>query len=226
MHYFRRRAFAIPIALQFFTNFGYMGGFILAPKLLDEVRGLSAGTISLMLIPRPLVFAICGPIAGYLVPRVGTRVCSLVGASCMTVSLGILAMVSDHPSTFWVVLAITISGFGMGAMQPAVATSVANSVGDADLGVAGATQQLTGQVGASMGMNLLDAIQVGRAGVVSTSQSFHDAYLAGAVVSSAGVVLSFLLRGRRYRNADDGAPGRPVEHEDVEEVRAQLVELP
>jgi EmrB/QacA subfamily drug resistance transporter len=209
MHYFRKRSFAVPIALQFFTNFGYMGGFILAPKLLDEVRGLSAGTISLMLIPRPLVFAICGPIAGYLVPKVGTRVCSFVGASCMTVSLGILAMVSDDPTTFWVVLAITISGFGMGAMQPAVATSVANSVGDQDLGVAGATQQLTGQVGASMGMNLLDAIQVGRAQVVSTTQSFHDAYLAGAVVSSVGVVLSALLRGRRYRDANGGGAAAP-----------------
>ena len=45
------------------TAVGYMGGFTLTPKLLDEVRGMSPETISLIMIPRPLTFAIAGPIA-------------------------------------------------------------------------------------------------------------------------------------------------------------------
>ncbi|HKY16426.1 MAG TPA: MFS transporter [Microthrixaceae bacterium] len=227
IQYFRRRTFSVPVAIQFFTNFGYMGGFILAPKLLDEVRGLSPGAISLMLIPRPLVFAICGPIAGYFVPRLGTRLYAFFGGATITASLAILAMVSDDPVTFWVVLAFTISGIGMGSAQPAIAASVANSVEDRDLGTAGATHQLMGMVGSSMGMNLLDTIQVSRAPTVGVTGSFHDAYLFGAIVSAVGMLLSFLLPGRtRVGGVPKPPTDRSVEHEHAEAVRAQLIELP
>lgn len=201
LHYFSRRAFSAPIAVQFFTNFGYMGGFILAPKLLDEVRGLSPGAISLLLIPRPFVFAVCGPIAGYLVSRVGTRRFSVFGSMCMTASLGIMSLISRDPASAMVVMAIAISGIGMGSAQPALASSIANSVDDRDLGVAGATQQLMGQLGASLGMNLLDSIQVQRAAVVDVGTSFGQAYMVGAGVSAIGVLVAFGLRSRRQEHA-------------------------
>ena len=34
--YLRRRNFTFPIATQFFTNFAYMGGFILTPLFLQN----------------------------------------------------------------------------------------------------------------------------------------------------------------------------------------------
>ncbi|MGI8793495.1 MAG: MFS transporter, partial [Acidimicrobiales bacterium] len=37
--YLRRRNFSLPIAAQLFSNFAYMGGFILAPSLLSQVYG-------------------------------------------------------------------------------------------------------------------------------------------------------------------------------------------
>jgi len=212
LRYFQRRTFTIPVAIQFFTNFGYMGGFILAPKLLSDVRGLGPSAIALMLIPRPLIFAVSGPVAGALVPRVGTRFFAFFGAACMTLSLGILAVVSTDPSTGWVVLAIAISGIGMGSAQPAIATSVANSVDHGDLGVAGASQQLVGQVGSSLGMNLLDSIQVSRSATIPVASSFGQTYAVGAVVSAVGMVLAMALRGRRdvRSKADDGTPKRSV----------------
>lgn len=220
LHYFARRDFSIPVAIQFFANFGYMGGFILAPKLLDQVRGLSPGQISLLLIPRPLAFAICGPIAGALIPRLGTRIYALVGTVCMTVSLATMAAISGNPLTGVVIAAIALSGIGMGSFQPAMATSVANSVEHEDLGVAGATQQLVGQVGASVGMNLLDSFQVARLGA-GVSASFAQAYLLGASVTAVGVILALRLRVAGGRRAVPIA-----DREESEEIRAQMVELP
>lgn len=221
LHYFSRRTFSLPIAIQFFTNFGYMGGFILAPKLLDEVRGLSAGQISLLLIPRPLIFAISGPLAGRVVPRVGVRAFAILGVACMSVSLGILAIVSHDPGTVFVVAAIAISGLGMGSAQPAIATSVANSVDAEDLGIAGATQQLASQVGSSIGMNLLDSIQVARVGPAGVAGSFGQAYAVGAAISAIGMGLALGLRGRKHvedqaRNAKSGAPERPAPRLDLD----------
>jgi len=209
LRYFRRRSFSLPVAIQFFANFGYMGGFILAPKLLDEVRHLGPGAISLLLIPRPLVFAICGPIAGAMIPRVGTRIYMLIGSICMTLSLGILALVAHAPATAWVVLAIAISGLGQGSAQPAAATSVANSVDPTDLGVAAAALQLVGMVGASVGMNLLDTIQVSRVAAAGAAGSFRDAYLVGACVSAVGILLALGLR--RTTTEQPTAVGAPLQ---------------
>ena len=39
LRYFRRPNFAFPLTNQFFTNFAYMGGFILTPLLLQEQLG-------------------------------------------------------------------------------------------------------------------------------------------------------------------------------------------
>ncbi len=214
LRYFSRRDFTLPIAIQFFSNFGYMGGFILAPKLLDEVRGMTPGQISLLLIPRPLVYAVSGPLAGRLVPRLGVRLFALLGAICVTASLAVIAVVSNNPTTVVVVAAIAISGAGMGAAQPAVASSVANAVEPGDFGVAGATHQLASQVGASIGMNLLDSIQVARVGAAGVGGSFAQSYGVGTVVTAVGIVLALGLRGKGSRldrgpDAEGGAPPRP-----------------
>lgn len=196
LHYFGRRGFSASMGVQLFANFGYMGGFILAPKLLDEVRGLSAGAISLLMAPRPLVFAIVGPVAGYLAPRLGTRRLAITGAGCVTVSLALMGLLSHNPVSWQVVGAIALSGLGMGAAQPALGASVANAVEDRDLGVAAAGQQLVGQLGTTLGMNLLDTIQVQRLAAVGLTASFAQTYAVGASVAGAGVVAALWLRSR------------------------------
>ena len=83
----------------------------------------------------------------------------------------------------------------MGTAQPAIASSVANSVPNRDLGIAGATQQLVSQVGTTLGMNVLEAVEsVSRTAGPLAGPSV--AYLVGAAVAGAGVVLSlFATRG-------------------------------
>jgi hypothetical protein len=110
-----------------------------------------------------------------------------------------------------VLLALTLSGIGVGASLPRVSASVANSVEDVDLGVAGATQQLFAQIGTTVGINLLETIQVTAAGTMALARSYSVAYGVGAAVSVAGLFIAFGLREpRRDRSAlsDRPVPGR------------------
>ncbi len=217
LHWFRRRAFAVPVFVSFFVQFGYMGGFILTPKLLAEVRGLSADVIALIMVPRPLTFAIAGPLAGWMATRVSARSTIVVGTASLAVSMGIFALISSDPTTGLVVLALTLSGAGIGAAQPRIAASVANSVEDRDLGIAGATQQLVAQVGTTVGMNLLEAVQVAADTGQNVGRSYSLAYGVGAAVSLAGMGLATFVRDpadaarratRRLRR-DGDATGAP-----------------
>lgn len=193
LHWLRRRGFAVPVAVSFFIQFGYMGGFILTPKLMAEVDGMGADQIALLMIPRPLTFAIAGPVAGLLAGRISARTTVVGGLVSLALSLLAFAHVSPDPGTAVVVLALTLSGFGIGAAQPRIASAVANSVSDRDLGIAGATQQLVAQVGTTVGMNGLEAVQVATVDSAGLGGSYRNAYLVGAAMAVAGVVTAMFL---------------------------------
>ena len=192
--YLRRRNFSFPIATQFFTNFAYMGGFIVTPLFLQNEFGYDETHTGLLLISRPLTFAIAGPLAGYLTLWIGERISAVGGALAVTASMVALAQLMPGDSDTTVILALALSGIGMGMSSPAMAASVANSVQPSDLGIAGATQQMVNQIGVVLGIQTLQAVQAAREGAVGGVGAFHDAYLVGAVAAGIGVVAALFVR--------------------------------
>jgi MFS family permease len=196
--YLRRRNFSFPIATQFFTNFAYMGGFILTPLFLQNEFHYNETHTGALLIARPLSFAIAGPLAGYLTIRIGERISAVAGAVAITASMLALAQLTPGSTDLAVIFALALCGVGMGASSPAMAAAVANSVDPHDLGVAGATQQMVNQMGIVLGIQTLQAVQVAREGAVGGVAAFHDAYLLGAVAAGIGVLAALFVRRTSY----------------------------
>src|SRR5690606_2039147 len=128
MTYLGRRNFSFPILTQFFTNFAYMGGFIITPFLLHDVYRYGEARTGLLMIPRPLTFAVAGPLFGYLAVRIGERTSGVIGATVLLGSMGIFAVASPDQSDLVIVAALALSGVGLGASSPAMAASIANAV--------------------------------------------------------------------------------------------------
>ena len=200
--YLRRRNFSFPIATQFFTNFAYMGGFILTPLFLQNEFHYDETHTGLLLIARPLSFAIAGPLAGYLTIRIGERVSAVSGALAITVSMVLMAWLTPGSSDLAVIFALSLCGVGMGASSPAMAAAVANSVEPHDLGVAGATQQMVTQIGIVLGIQTLQAVQAAREGSVGGVAAFHDAYLLGAVAAGVGLLAALFVKRTSYSVMD------------------------
>ncbi|CAN5779557.1 DHA2 family efflux MFS transporter permease subunit [soil metagenome] len=202
LRYFRRRNFAFSIANVFFTQFAYMGGFILTPLLLQNVLGYGETRTGLLSISRPLMFAIAGPIAGYLAVRIGERTSAVTGAGAIALSMVGLAAVGPASSDLLIIGALGLSGIGLGACAPAMAASIANAVDEGDLGVAGATQQMMAQVGVVAGIQLMQTVQVSREPMVGLVESYGQAYLLGGAVCVLGLVAALFVRSTRR----DGPP--------------------
>jgi len=216
LRYFKRPNFAFPITNQFFTNFAYMGGFIITPLLLQEELGYGEAKTGFLSIARPLTFAIAGPIAGYITTRTGERLNAVVGSSLIVLSMLGLAMVGASSSDLLIVGALALSGVGMGTTAPAMAAAVANAVDERDLGVVAAAQQMMAQVGVVAGIQILQTVQAAREPSVGGIDSYHTAYLVGALVAGLGVVAAFFVRSHRHRvpaaERERGAPaGAPRE---------------
>lgn len=212
LEYFRRRNFAFPIATQFFLNFTYMGGFLLTGFLLQDVLGYSLSKTSVVSISRTVVFAITGPVAGYVAVKVGERTTAVAGAVALVGSMVGLAMVGAGTGLPFIVVALGLSGFALGASGPALSASIANAVDEHDLGIAGATQQMASQVGSTVGMQVLVSVQLAGA-ADGEAASYHAAYLVGAVVAALGVVTAAFVRSTKALEPgrDEGAPkGAPT----------------
>ena len=219
LQYFRRRNFAFPIANQFFTNFAYMGGFIITPLLLQEELGYGEAKTGFLSIARPLCFAVAGPIAGYITTRIGERTNAVIGSSLIVLSMIGLAQIGANSTDLLILASLALSGIGMGTTAPAMTAAVANAVEDHDLGVAGAAQQMMQQVGVVAGIQILQTVQASREPVVGGIASYHTAYLVGAGVAALGVVAAFFVRRtsamarapERERGARSGAPHEAFE---------------
>lgn len=192
LRWFRTRNFAWPVLSQMMANFAYMGGFFLIPQVLGH-RGLgfSTSTIGNLVIPRPLTFSLLAPLAAIVTIRVGERIAGMAGAVALITSMLMWATVGQGAGYPFIIAATAMSGVGLGISSPALTSLMAGSVDPADLGVAGAMQQLMTQLGAVLGSAVLaTASATATAGNMS---SFHTAFIIAAVVAAgAGVCASFV----------------------------------
>ena len=79
LRFFTERNFTASLVAQFTSNFGYMGGFIVTPLLMERVFGFTVAATSLAMICRPLSFGVSSPVAGYVAVR-GERRASVLAA--------------------------------------------------------------------------------------------------------------------------------------------------
>ncbi|MET0903238.1 MAG: MFS transporter [Acidimicrobiales bacterium] len=210
--YLRRRNFSFAIATQSFTNFAYMGGFVITPLFLESVFGYPETQVGGLMIARPLAFAVTGPLAGYVAIRVGERASAVAGALFVVASMVALSTVAPGSTDLVIIGALALSGVGLGCSSPALTASMANAVEERDLGVAGAFQQMMTQLGVVLGIQLMQTVTVVRQDVVGEVEAYGEAYMLAALVAAAGVVCALFVQStRRAEGAPQGALPREPE---------------
>ena len=122
-----------------------------------------------------------------------TGVASITGALVVAGSMLVLASITTESGMGLVVFGLALSGLGFAIASPAQAAMVANSVPVADLGVAGALQQMVAQVGGVLGSGVMQSVQIATAhhGLVA---SYRSAFIVGAAVCVLGALLSTFIR--------------------------------
>jgi len=202
-HYFARRNFVMPLVLRTAANFAYFGAFFLFPLLMERGYGFSISQVGALAIARPIVFAISSPIAGYVTMRIGERMSVIAGAAFLTTSLCLFALLEPSTGVWVIVIALALSGLGMGVAMPSTSSVMANEVLPSEFGVMSAAQLLTTQLGEVAGIEVLETIQQSltrQRGLVSAKSgpellaTFHLPFLVGAGVGAVGLLSALFFR--------------------------------
>lgn len=191
--YWKLRGFIAPTLTMALVFAAYMGSFVLTPLMLQSTAyGFTAAAAGTVTIARPLMFSLFGPLSGWLSVRVGERALAGFGSLCVVVSMLGLSRFSPGQSLIWVAVPLGLAGIGMGAASPTLTATVANSVDDEDLGVAGAAQQMLQQVGLVLGIQALSAIQAATESS-GIARSYHLAFGIGAGVALVGAAVATMV---------------------------------
>jgi MFS family permease len=215
--YFRRRNFVLPMVARSSGNFAYFGAFYLAPLVMGQFGyGFSLTEVGLVSIARPLAFAVCSPIAGYVAVRIGERTTAIAGAVALCASMLLFTTLGVDTGLAVLLCALALSGVGMGVAMPATSATMASEVAESDFGVMSAAQIMAMQVGQVAGIQVLATIQLQlmqRRGLTVASSTadllatFRIPFLIGA--AAAGVALAASVGLKRIPR-DAPAPAREV----------------
>jgi len=135
-------------------------------------------------------------------------VVNAVGQPTSEHSMVAFSTVTASSTELFVIFALMLSGMGMGATAPAMATAIANLVDNRDLGVAGGAEQMFSQLGVVVGTQVMITVQQSAADNTNATSYAHG-YLVGGCVAALGVVCASFVRrtvprrDRRDRRASD-----------------------
>ncbi len=201
--YWRRRNFTFPMGTKAFSSFAYFGGFFLFPLLMEQVYGYSVSQVGFISVARPLVFAISAPIAGYMTVRTGERTATLFGAGSLLVSMILFATLTESAGLVVILVALALSGLGMGVSNPATSATMSNELAASEYGVMSAAQLLATQVGEVAGIQAVLTIQESiarRSGLANVHHStallhsFSVAFWVGTGAAALAVVCALFIR--------------------------------
>lgn len=197
LRYFRRPTFTGALTAQAFTQFAYMGGFLITPLLLDSVFGYSVGAIALVLLFRPGVYSVLSPVGGRLATRIGERTMILTGSILMTVSMGFVALAAERVNLALLIVGLAVSGAAIGLAAPSYATTVVGAVDAKDMGVASGMNSTFMNIGMLTGIQTMFVVL----GDGREPRDFAIVYLFGGIVGSIGILGAWII-GRPERLND------------------------
>jgi EmrB/QacA subfamily drug resistance transporter len=210
-----RRPVASASAVLFFSGFSLYGAMLLLPLYYQEVRGASALTAGLMLVPQGVGALLSRGLAGRLTDTIGARPIAVAGFAIVAAATVPFAFAGPHTSPWLLALWLVIRGFGLGAVTIPVMAVAFLGLDKQQIAHSSVVTRTAQQVGGSFGTAVLAVILSGAIAARhgDAAAAFDIAFWWATGFSALAVLLALWLPAgsRRWRlRARLARPGQPV----------------
>lgn len=194
-------------------GFAMFGTFILVPTLVElpAVTGYGFGkTVTgagVFLLPAVAAMLVFGPLSGLLDRRLGPKVPLFLGAVAITASFVVLALAHDKP--WQLLLAVALSGAGIGLAFAAMSNAIIEAVPAAHTGEATSVNSIVRTVGGSIGTAVIAAVIAANTTPIGlpTNNAFTRGFWVCAGVGALAVAASLALPSAHRRRQQALAAG-------------------
>jgi EmrB/QacA subfamily drug resistance transporter len=156
---FKNQTFSLTSALGFIIGAGMFGAIVMLPLYLQVVKGNSATSAGLKLIPLMLGIVSMSIFSGKRITTTGKyKIFPIVGAAIMT--LGLILMSTLNETTSFGILSIyaIMVGAGLGLSMQTIVIALQNSVDFQDMGIATSSNTFFRSLGGAFGTAIFGTI--------------------------------------------------------------------
>jgi len=207
-----KRSVASSSAVLFFSGFALYGAMLLMPLYYQDVRGASALSAGVLLVPQGVGTILSRLVTGGAIDRIGARVIASAGFAIVTVSTIPFALAGAHTSEWQLAVWLVVRGFGLGAVTMPVMVAGYIGLEKHQIPHSSVLTRTAQQIGGSFGTAVLAVIlQDGiSAHPKAPVDAFHTAFWWSVGFSAVAVLLSVTLPGvQRAAEAETDA-GTPA----------------
>jgi EmrB/QacA subfamily drug resistance transporter len=160
---FKNHTFSVTSVMAFIIGAGMFGAIIMLPLYLQIVKGDSATSAGLKLIPFMIGIVAMSIVSGKMITKHGHyKRFPIIGLALMTVGLAMLSTLTEA-TPFWQLSIYSILiGAGLGFSMQTIVIALQNSVDFRDLGVATSANTFFRSIGATMGVALFGTVYASR----------------------------------------------------------------
>jgi len=204
------------IVVVFLVGIAMFGAIAFIPLYVQSVQGGTATQAGQVLTPLFLGWVVMSIVGARITVRIGYRVSAIGGSILMTAGFLGLSLLDSHSPRMTLLVSCTILGAGMGTQMLSLLLAVQHAVDRSQLGLATSLNQFSRSVGAALGVAAMGAILArGLAGLAlpggaesalasgaialsgpmrdQFAAALHRVFIAGAVVSGAGLLATMFL---------------------------------
>jgi EmrB/QacA subfamily drug resistance transporter len=159
LHLFESRAFTVAVILSFVVGMALFGALTFLPLYAQGVLGYSAQDAGLVLSPLMLGFVLGSLVGGQLTTRTGRyKTQTIIGMTLAVAGTFLLSRLSASSPFSQAVVAMIVTGAGVGAVFPTLSVVVQSAFPYRMLGTANAARQFFNNLGAVVGVPIMATI--------------------------------------------------------------------
>src|ERR1700691_3231121 len=203
-----RRSVASSSAALFFSGFSLYGAMLLLPLFYQDVRGTTALTAGLALIPQGIGAALSRTVAGSNIDKFGSRLIVLGGCVIVAAATVPFAFAGPHTNSWLLALWMIIRGLCLSAVTLPLIVAAYIGLDKEQIPHSSVLTRTAQQIGGSFGTAVLAVILEGAIATHhgSLADAFHVAFWWSAGFSAIAVLLSLWLPGAQSTTPAEAAP--------------------
>jgi EmrB/QacA subfamily drug resistance transporter len=234
LHLFKNSVFRIGVPILFMMGCALFGSLVYVSLYFQIVNGLSPTQAGLHLVPMTLGMIPVSVIVGRYISKHGKyKIFPILGMAFVTLSMGLLGMLTVSTSSWWLSAYLFLLGMGMGQVMQVVTMAVQNAIPAREMGAGTAATTFFRSLGGAIGSAVLGAILTNRLRAnlphgANTGHGMPDAstihqlpaamqhlvldaftkstntvFLVAAGITGIGFLLSFFLKEMRLRSHNE-----------------------
>ena len=174
---------------------------VLIPIYVQSIRGFSATTSGLIILPGAIIMGCVGPLAGHALDRRGPRRLAIAGFLILTLGTVAMAFLGQDTGVVYLSVLYAIRLIGIALLNMPLTTWAINALDDRLVNHGISLNNTFRQVAGSLGTALLVSVMTLASGQTNASSAsifgLDCAFAVAAALSVVGLVLAILSVGKR-----------------------------